>query len=46
MGGEDGPEEFTIDCHDLNLENVFVDEEDNSKIVRTPSLTTCTLFSC
>ena len=46
VGGEDGPEEFTIDCHDLNLENVFVDEEDNSKIVRTPSLTTCTLFSC
>lgn len=27
------PEEFTLDCHDLNLENVFVDEHDVSKIV-------------
>lgn len=27
------PEEFTLDCHDLNLENVFVDENDVSKIV-------------
>lgn len=26
-------EEFTLDCHDLNLENVFVDENDVSKIV-------------
>ena len=26
-------EEFAIDCHDLNLENVFVDEHDPSKIV-------------
>ncbi|KAI0341459.1 hypothetical protein BDW22DRAFT_1359031 [Trametopsis cervina] len=25
-------EEFAIDCHDLNLENVFVDEDDPSKI--------------
>ncbi|KAI0776373.1 hypothetical protein BC629DRAFT_1525836 [Irpex lacteus] len=25
-------EEFAIDCHDLNLENVFVDEHDPSKI--------------
>lgn len=32
-GGVNSPEEFTLDCHDLNLENVFVDEEDNSKIV-------------
>lgn len=36
-GGESdrgGAEElFSIDCHDLNLENVFVDENDNSKIV-------------
>ncbi|RDX54617.1 hypothetical protein OH76DRAFT_1340911 [Lentinus brumalis] len=31
-GGEAPPEEFSIDCHDLNLENVFVDEHDNSKI--------------
>ena len=37
-GGGGYPEEFTIDCHDLNLENVFVDEEDNSKIVRIFSL--------
>lgn len=27
------PEEFTLDCHDLNLENVFVDEHDPSRIV-------------
>ena len=27
------PEEFTLDCHDLNLENVFVDENDPSRIV-------------
>ena len=29
-GGAAAAEEFTIDCHDLNLENVFVDEEDNA----------------
>jgi len=28
-----GEEEFTLDCHDLSLENVFVDERDPSKIV-------------
>lgn len=28
-----GPEEFGFDCHDLNLENVFVDERDHTKIV-------------
>jgi hypothetical protein len=33
-----GMEEFGIDCHDLSLENIFVDEKDPSKIV-------C-LFSC
>ena len=33
-GDRGGAEElFSIDCHDLNLENVFVDENDNSKIV-------------
>ena len=26
-------ETFALDCHDLNLENVFVDEKDNSRIV-------------
>lgn len=26
-------EEFGLDCHDLSLENVFVDPKDNSKIV-------------
>jgi hypothetical protein len=26
-------ETFALDCHDLNLENVFVDEKDNTKIV-------------
>jgi hypothetical protein len=28
-----GAEEFALDCHDLSLENVFVDEDDHSKIV-------------
>ena len=36
-GGGGEPEEFSLDCHDLNLENVFVDENDNSKIVRACS---------
>ncbi|KAH8097079.1 hypothetical protein BXZ70DRAFT_895477 [Cristinia sonorae] len=33
-GGGDGGtgEEFALDCHDLSLENVFVDENDPSKI--------------
>lgn len=26
-------ETFALDCHDLNLENIFVDENDNTKIV-------------
>ena len=29
----DGYDEFGLDCHDLSLENVFVDEKDNVKIV-------------
>lgn len=28
------PEEFGLDCHDLSLENVFVDKVDHTKIVR------------
>lgn len=27
------PEEFGLDCHDLSLENIFVDEVDHTKIV-------------
>ncbi|KAF5380784.1 hypothetical protein D9757_007105 [Collybiopsis confluens] len=30
-----GLEEFVLDCHDLSLENVFVDEVDHSKIAST-----------
>jgi hypothetical protein len=30
----DMPEEFGLDCHDLNLENIFVDRDNPSKIVR------------
>ena len=37
-GGGGEPEEFSLDCHDLNLENVFVDENDNSKIVSACSV--------
>lgn len=36
VGGEEdatGENEFTLDCHDLSLENVFVDEHDHTKIV-------------
>lgn len=32
-GGGGGAEEFALDAHDLNLENVFVDEHDPTKIV-------------
>jgi hypothetical protein len=28
-----GDDKFGLDCHDLNLENVFVDEKDNVTIV-------------
>jgi len=30
---KDGPEEFGLDCHDLSLENIFVDEHDHTSIV-------------
>lgn len=46
-GGGDGggtageKEDFTLDCHDLNLENVFVDEEDPSKIVSSLIYVVC-----
>lgn len=33
LGGGGSKEEFALDCHDLSLENVFVDEQDPSKIV-------------
>jgi len=29
----DGDDEFGLDCHDLSLENIFVDENDNTTIV-------------
>jgi hypothetical protein len=32
-GGGGEKEDFVLDCHDLNLENVFVDQADPSKIV-------------
>ncbi|KAI0764863.1 hypothetical protein C8Q74DRAFT_1205451 [Fomes fomentarius] len=48
-GGGEQPEQFTLDCHDLNLENVFVDEHDNSKItciIDWESTTTRPLWYC
>jgi hypothetical protein len=30
---KENEEEFSLDCHDLSLENVFVDENDTTKIV-------------
>lgn len=33
-GAESGTEAFGLDCHDLSLENIFVDDNDHSKIVR------------
>ncbi|KAI0635266.1 hypothetical protein C8Q77DRAFT_693378 [Trametes polyzona] len=48
-GGGGAPEEFSLDCHDLNLENVFVDEHDNSKItciIDWESTTTRPLWAC
>ncbi|KAI0746886.1 hypothetical protein C8Q80DRAFT_1121584 [Daedaleopsis nitida] len=48
-GGSSEPEEFSLDCHDLNLENVFVDEHDNSKItciIDWESTTTRPLWAC
>ncbi|KAF9442889.1 hypothetical protein P691DRAFT_680623 [Macrolepiota fuliginosa MF-IS2] len=44
-----GPEEFGLDCHDLSLENVFVDEVDHSKItciIDWESTTTRPLWAC
>ena len=35
---EEGPEEFSLDCHDLSLENIFVDEHDHTKIVSISDL--------
>ncbi|KAH0834948.1 hypothetical protein J3R83DRAFT_10642 [Lanmaoa asiatica] len=43
------PEEFGLDCHDLNLENVFVDERDHTKItciIDWESTTTRPLWAC
>ncbi|KZT10317.1 uncharacterized protein LAESUDRAFT_711535 [Laetiporus sulphureus 93-53] len=42
-------EEFGIDCHDLSLENVFVDEQDHSKIaciIDWEATTTRPLWAC
>jgi hypothetical protein len=35
IGTTGGTEEFGLDLHDLSLENIFVDEKDHSKIVRS-----------
>ncbi|KAI0938657.1 hypothetical protein AcV5_000290 [Taiwanofungus camphoratus] len=48
-GDGGGGEEFSLDCHDLSLENVFVDEHDNSKItciIDWESTTTRPLWAC
>ncbi|KAI8986764.1 hypothetical protein BD414DRAFT_415982 [Trametes punicea] len=48
-GGGSTTEEFSLDLHDLNLENVFVDEDDNSKItciIDWESTTTRPLWAC
>ncbi|KAK2465100.1 hypothetical protein APHAL10511_002908 [Amanita phalloides] len=45
----DTPEGFGLDCHDLNLENVFVDCDDPSKItciIDWESTTTRPLWAC
>lgn len=44
-GGGGTHEEFTLDCHDLSLENVFVDENDNTKIVRVVVFATALLHA-
>jgi hypothetical protein len=31
--GSDSPEAFALDCHDLNMENIFVDPNDITKVV-------------
>ncbi|KAL1751258.1 hypothetical protein FB107DRAFT_222402 [Schizophyllum commune] len=46
--GQEG-EEFGLDCHDLSLENVFVDEVDHTKItciIDWESTTTRPLWAC
>ncbi|KAL6303218.1 hypothetical protein BKA93DRAFT_788604 [Sparassis latifolia] len=48
-GDGGGGEEFSLDCHDLSLENVFVDENDHSKItcvIDWESTTTRPLWAC
>ncbi|KZT70499.1 hypothetical protein DAEQUDRAFT_744727 [Daedalea quercina L-15889] len=49
-GGEGGGgEEFSLDCHDLSLENVFVDEHDHSRItciIDWEATTTRPLWAC
>ncbi|RDB27484.1 hypothetical protein Hypma_003863 [Hypsizygus marmoreus] len=45
----DAPEQFGLDCHDLSLENIFVDAEDHSKItciIDWESTTTRPLWQC
>jgi hypothetical protein len=47
--GQGDHEEFGLDLHDLSLENVFVDEHDNSKIsciIDWESTTTRPLWAC
>ncbi|KAH7924932.1 hypothetical protein BV22DRAFT_1012251 [Leucogyrophana mollusca] len=44
-----GVEEFGLDCHDLSLENIFVDEHDHTKItcvIDWESTTTRPLWAC
>ncbi|KAF8996223.1 hypothetical protein BDQ17DRAFT_1364624 [Cyathus striatus] len=46
---EEKEEEFGLDCHDLSLENVFVDAEDHTKItciIDWESTTTRPLWQC
>ena len=38
-------EEFSLDCHDLSLENVFVDADDHSKIVSQLYIVTISTLS-
>jgi len=45
----DGDDQFGLDCHDLSLENVFVDEKDNvtiTCIIDWESTTTRPLWAC
>lgn len=46
---DDSPEQFGLDCHDLSLENIFVDADEPSKIVCIidwESTTTRPLWQC